>query len=236
MKRSYQRRPEDFKRRLIKKVYDRKELLNEEQRWLNMMKPEELKNRYYNMRTKVSDPWYGDPNKAKTVKEKIALRNREKWKDPEYRAKMEKALPETWKKANSEEVREKQRLAMIDTMAKKFPIENRRRRQTETEEELSTLLSQRSKDMWAKRTPEERAIINEKNSKAQKGKPRQLHSEETKLKMSKSHKGKAFSEEHIANMRKIWDDATPEQRAEHGRRVSEGLRRAREAREASQNT
>ena len=49
MREAHRRRPDDFKRRIIAKVYtDRKELLNEEQRWLNMIKKEELKVKFYN--------------------------------------------------------------------------------------------------------------------------------------------------------------------------------------------
>src|SRR5208337_5265410 len=49
MRNSYKRRPEDFKRRILTRmIATRKELLIEEQRWLSMIKSEELKTRYYN--------------------------------------------------------------------------------------------------------------------------------------------------------------------------------------------
>lgn len=52
MKSSYKRRPHDFKRRILKRSYfqDRKDLLDEEQKWLNLIKDEELGKRYYNLK------------------------------------------------------------------------------------------------------------------------------------------------------------------------------------------
>lgn len=49
MKSAYNKRPEDFKRRILLKIYtSREETYIEEQRFLNMIKEEELGNRYYN--------------------------------------------------------------------------------------------------------------------------------------------------------------------------------------------
>ena len=72
MKQAYGHRPKDFKRRILKTITNRKDLLNEEQRWLNMIKPEEIKHRYYNLTTKTDHLWYNDPNKTLTVGEKIS--------------------------------------------------------------------------------------------------------------------------------------------------------------------
>ena len=44
MRHRYQRRTNDFKRRILARIYtNRIDLLVEEQRWLNMIKPNELK-------------------------------------------------------------------------------------------------------------------------------------------------------------------------------------------------
>lgn len=49
MRNAYKIRPNDFKRRILARVEEsRQALLHEEQRWLFMIKPEELKVRYYN--------------------------------------------------------------------------------------------------------------------------------------------------------------------------------------------
>lgn len=49
-KNAYQKRPQDFKRRIIERIYEGngRTVLNAEQRWLDMIKPEELNRRYYN--------------------------------------------------------------------------------------------------------------------------------------------------------------------------------------------
>ena len=74
MRMSYSRRPEDFKRRVISRVHtNRKDLLIEETRWLLMIKPEEVKVRYYNINILGnSKHWIGDEQKYLSVSEKIS--------------------------------------------------------------------------------------------------------------------------------------------------------------------
>lgn len=51
MRNAYRRRPADFKRRIVARVStNRQDLFDEEHRWLSMIKPEELGQRYYNMK------------------------------------------------------------------------------------------------------------------------------------------------------------------------------------------
>lgn len=58
MRDSYRRRPEDFKRRiLINGIVDRISLYEEEQRWFNFIKKEEIGKRYYNLSTSVKNHW-----------------------------------------------------------------------------------------------------------------------------------------------------------------------------------
>lgn len=50
MKRAYKNRPTDFKRKILKRIYTtRIELFEEEQRYLDKIKDDELKHRYYNL-------------------------------------------------------------------------------------------------------------------------------------------------------------------------------------------
>jgi hypothetical protein len=72
MKSSYLRRPQDFKRRILKINLSRTEMYIEEQRYLDMQKPEEKKTRYYNLNTKNGDPWHKHPMKNKSVGQKIS--------------------------------------------------------------------------------------------------------------------------------------------------------------------
>jgi NUMOD3 motif len=72
MKRAYFRRPQDFKRKIIKKIFTNKgDMFSEEQRYLDMIKPEERKIRYYNINLKWQH-WSNNPNIALSVKEKIS--------------------------------------------------------------------------------------------------------------------------------------------------------------------
>lgn len=58
MKQAHLHRPQDFKRRILARVYTtRKDLLNEELRYLLMIKPEEVRVRYYNIHIKANGHW-----------------------------------------------------------------------------------------------------------------------------------------------------------------------------------
>lgn len=79
MRNAYKRRPQDFKRRIISRVYtNKRDLLNEEGRWLSMMKPEETRGiRYYNINISTKPGhWSAIPNYDKTVAEKISISHR----------------------------------------------------------------------------------------------------------------------------------------------------------------
>jgi hypothetical protein len=57
MRDAYRRRPEDFKRRILKRIYTSNEdLVLEEQRWLDMIDPSECSNKYYNKTLRSSTP------------------------------------------------------------------------------------------------------------------------------------------------------------------------------------
>jgi hypothetical protein len=72
MKRAYKLRPNDFKRRILNRVYtNRQEMFDEEAKWQNFIKDDELRIRYYNIRRHGDKHWSADPNKALTVKEKL---------------------------------------------------------------------------------------------------------------------------------------------------------------------
>lgn len=78
MKRSFGHRPNDFKRRiLVTNIPSRAETYTEEQRWLDMIKPEEIKPnsqapRYYNLKTKQNKLWHYYDDNIKTIGQKIS--------------------------------------------------------------------------------------------------------------------------------------------------------------------
>ena len=73
MRNSYKRRPQDFKRRVISRIYtNRQDLLQEEYRWLQMIPNEQLGKNYYNLHNHHFGHWSTNDNKRKTIGQKIS--------------------------------------------------------------------------------------------------------------------------------------------------------------------
>lgn len=72
MRNAFKRRPRDFKRRIIKTGIDRRDLITEEQQWLDMIKDHEVGSRYYNLNKNAIKHWHVDPSSRKTVGQKIS--------------------------------------------------------------------------------------------------------------------------------------------------------------------
>jgi hypothetical protein len=82
MKQAYRHRPLDFKRKIIARIYSSKQdLINEENRWLAMIKPSEIKERYYNLRIHAFGHWSADQDLLLTVGQKISVHLRKKYND-----------------------------------------------------------------------------------------------------------------------------------------------------------
>ncbi len=104
MKTSFLRRPDDFKRKILARIYtSRLDLIEEEYRWLSMIKPEEVKVRYFNLNLHKQSHWYTDPDKLKTVGEKISRAH---------------ARPETKAKASASKLGDKNPMRNPDVVAK----------------------------------------------------------------------------------------------------------------------
>lgn len=74
MKRAYKRRPQDFKRKILARIYtNKKDLLQEEYKWLSLIKPDELGKRYYNLHNYHFNHWSSDSEKLIAIGEKISL-------------------------------------------------------------------------------------------------------------------------------------------------------------------
>jgi hypothetical protein len=77
MLQAYKKRPQDFKRKILERYDDRSKSNEIEHRWLQMMKPEELKGvRYYNIHNYRFGHWSSDESSRLTVGEKISLSHR----------------------------------------------------------------------------------------------------------------------------------------------------------------
>jgi len=213
MRAAYQKRPEDFKRRIIKqfKIITRRELYNEEQRWLNFIKKEEIKVRYYNLFRTVNYAWADEENN-KTLKEKISQKTKEAMQRPKVREKYLNGLKSRNTHASEPDVIERKRQAIIKTLAIKFP--NRKIRAKLNSEEHRRKNAEGVKKAWANRSPEEKQIIGNKirNSGAQttmfKLGVELPKSKEHKEKISQSHKlrwlGKTKTPEEKKELRRIW--------------------------------
>lgn len=75
MREAYRRRPSDFKRRIISKIYDKESLVVEEQKWLNMINPCELLVKYYNKTKRATTPSTKGYNHSKETRDKISKAN-----------------------------------------------------------------------------------------------------------------------------------------------------------------
>jgi hypothetical protein len=121
MRDAYRRRPDDFKRRIIKtNILGKKETFIEEQRYLGFIKPEEIKSRYYNLNTnlkhfltfeneidirnKISISLTGKKQSAETVEKRVS-KTRGRVHSEETKEKMRNACKK--RKPISEETRQK---------------------------------------------------------------------------------------------------------------------------------
>lgn len=207
MLQAYKLRPRDFKRRIIKIVNtNRYDLLNEEFKYLSLIKDEEIKTKYYNLNTKSTGHWSAYPEKVKTVREKISHKTKEAMQRPEVRAKYEEGLKQRDNRSSNLIVREKRREAMIKTMAEKFPEENRHK--ALTKEERKEYYSQKAKDIWSNRTDEQLKEVGQKISEGLKGKQNRLghtNSKEHRKKISEAQKGKIHPRHKISINGAIYD-------------------------------
>ena len=127
MHHSIKNRSDDFKRRIIERVYtNRKDLYDAEYKWLSMIDEDEIKKRYYNLNIKATGHWSAYPESVKTIKEKISQKTKEAmWRD-DVREKYLENIKSRDTKSSDPNVRKKRSHTMKKTMAEKFPVEERK--------------------------------------------------------------------------------------------------------------
>lgn len=186
MRNTYNRHPQDFKRRIVKRVYtNRVDLLIEEERWLSMIKDCEMikgnktsesrKNvRYYNISKAIKNPWHQHPEKVKTIGQKISAAKKGKSTGPCSPEKAQK-ISEAKKAAFAERggISEKHRQALKEASRKPHT------------EEWKQETSKRLKEQWANGTRKAKESL----------------TEEHKQKISQSQKGKKLSPEQVEMLR-----------------------------------
>jgi len=112
MNKSYKRTPQHFKRRIIARIYDRSKLLEEEHKWLSLIKDKELGRRYYNISKRHFGHWSAADNEL-LIREKISIKTKEAMSRPEVRANMLEGLKNRDTRSSDLDVREKRRKSMI---------------------------------------------------------------------------------------------------------------------------
>jgi hypothetical protein len=114
MRKAYRRRPKDFKRRIIARVYSSKlDLLKKEYEYLSLIESKELGKKYYNLTNHMNGHWMTDEEYAKTISERISQKTKEAMYRPEVREKYLKGLENRDTRSSDPEVREKRRKSMI---------------------------------------------------------------------------------------------------------------------------
>jgi len=76
MRKSYKRRPTDFRRKILSRIgTSRIDLLQEEYKWLSMITDDLLGKKYYNLTKHMNGHWTTDPDKVKIIGKKISEAN-----------------------------------------------------------------------------------------------------------------------------------------------------------------
>lgn len=121
MRNAYRLRPNDFKRRILARVYSSKQdLLMEEGRWLSMMKQEEINGvRYYNRNiTTKPGHWTAIPNYDKTISEKISINTKKAMWREDIRSKYLDGLGRRDNRSSDKQVRLKRSASLKNTFSK----------------------------------------------------------------------------------------------------------------------
>lgn len=114
MRDAYRRRPQDFKRKILKRINtNRNDMYESEHRWFSFIKEEELGKKYYNLRKHKWGHWTTDINSSLTIKEKISIKTKEAMQRPDVREKYLNGLKTRDTRSSDIEVREKRRISMI---------------------------------------------------------------------------------------------------------------------------
>jgi len=148
MNKSYNRRPEDFKRKILVKIYSSKnELLEQEYKWLSLISDEELGKKYYNFTKHKNGHWTAE-DYEKDIRRRISLKTKEAMQKLEVKQNYKEGLKTRDCRSSDLEVRTKISESMKKTMAEKFP--NRKQRDKFGSEEYCKKMAEKTKQLWLK--------------------------------------------------------------------------------------
>lgn len=178
MKSAYKRRPKDFRRRIIVRVTSsRQDLLLEENRWLQMIRNDELGSRFYNLYNTVRGHWIITDESRLSVGKKISKKKKGKPGKP-----------------HSEETKQKIREANIGF---KHSEESKMKMKERIVSEETRLKMSKAKFGISRGSPSKET--RDKISAATRGKYKR--SELTKNKIKEARIGMKFTEEHKEKLR-----------------------------------
>lgn len=226
MRKAYARRPHDFKRRILARIYtNRKDTFLAEEKYLDLIKKEEFGVKYYNLKH-VKGHWSVSDEKLKSLREKISATATKNAQDPVYREKYLQGIKKRDNRSSDPIVREKRKQSMIQAMGIKFPTAGRKKASTKGSEEHRHKLSEASKRRWAQPDAKiKQAEITSKNHKGKKHRLGHINSQEhiekiraanigkkrtaeQKQRMSEARKGKAMTaamkEQHSKRIKEMW--------------------------------
>lgn len=182
MKVRYKDRPQDFKRRILTKVYtNKKDLLEAEYKWLSLIKKEELGKKYYNLHNHHFNHWSTtDEYNKLSIREKISVKTKEAMNRPEVREKLEVVWESNKTRVQTEEEKEKRAASIRGQKRTEETKQNMRKGaknrkssplSEDHKQKLSEALMGDKNPFFGKtHTEEVREIISKKVSVAMKGK------------------------------------------------------------------
>ena len=167
MKKTYKRRPQDFKRKILVKIYStKKQLLEQEYKWLSLISDEELGKKYYNFTKHKNGHWTAE-DYEKDIRKRISLKTKEAMQNPEVKQNYKEGLKTRDCRSSDVEVRTKRSESMKKTMAEKFP--NRKQRDKFGSEEYCKNMAEKTKQLW--QNPGHRESVGKKISQSLIGRP-----------------------------------------------------------------
>ena len=167
MKKTYKRRPQDFKRKILVKIYStKKQLLEQEYKWLSLISDEELGKKYYNFTKHKNGHWTAE-DYEKDIRKRISLKTKEAMQNPEVKQNYKEGLKTRDCRSSDVEVRTKRSESMKKTMAEKFP--NRKQRDKFGSEEYCKNMAEKTKQLW--QNPGHRESVGKKIGQSLIGRP-----------------------------------------------------------------
>ena len=106
MRDAYRRRPDDFKRRVLRTFLDKKELLIEEGKWLRLIENHQLGKKYYNLKNSEFNHWFVDEDSKLLVGQKIS--DIQKGRISKHRG---KTLEEIYGESKALEIKQKMKIS-----------------------------------------------------------------------------------------------------------------------------